>query len=97
MDVKIETGWKEILQQSLTNPILKILYIYKNRKIPGKDHLSPGNCIFNAFNTTPFDKVKVVILGQDPYHGQGRLMDFVFRFLMAFHPAFTDQYLQRAS
>src|ERR1700749_867475 len=70
MDVKIEESWKEALRQEFTKPyFLQIVTLLKNEKISGKIVYPPGGLIFNAFNTTPFDKVKVVIIGQDPYHG----------------------------
>ena len=47
-------------------------YFYQNRKGAGKTIYPPGQLIFNAFNTTPFNLVKVVLLGQDPYHGYGQ-------------------------
>lgn len=75
MDVKIEPGWKEVLKQEFQKPyFLQIATFLKAEKLDGKIIYPPGSLIFNAFNTTPFDKVKVVILGQDPYHGLGRRM-----------------------
>jgi uracil-DNA glycosylase len=73
MDVKIEEGWKEILKQEFTRPyFLQIVTFLRTEKMAGKTIYPPGSLIFNAFNTTPFDKVKVVLLGQDPYHGKGQ-------------------------
>ena len=73
MDVKIEEGWKEILKQEFTRPyFLQIATFLRTEKMAGKTIYPPGSLIFNAFNTTPFDKVKVVLLGQDPYHGKGQ-------------------------
>jgi uracil-DNA glycosylase len=73
MDVKIEAGWKEILKQEFSKPyFLQIVTFLKMEKLAGKIIYPPGSLMFNAFNTTPFDKVKVVILGQDPYHGPGQ-------------------------
>src|SRR5882757_10259332 len=73
MDVKIEESWKEVLKQEFTKPyFLQIATHLKSEKLSGKTIYPPGSLIFNAFNTTPFDKVKVVILGQDPYHGPGQ-------------------------
>jgi len=73
MDVKIEPGWKEILKQEFTKDyFLQIVHFLKTEKAAGKTIYPPGQLIFNAFNTTPFDHVKVVILGQDPYHGPGQ-------------------------
>ena len=73
MDVKIEPSWKEVLKQEFSKPyFLQIVTFLKTEKLAGKTIYPPGPLIFNAFNTTPFDKVKVVFLGQDPYHGPGQ-------------------------
>lgn len=70
MDVKIETQWKEKLSGEFDKEyfagLVKFLHA---EKAAGKTIYPPGGLIFNAFALTPFDKVKVVILGQDPYHG----------------------------
>jgi uracil-DNA glycosylase len=73
MDVKIEDSWKETLSQEFKKPyFLQIATHLKTEKLGGKTIYPPGGLIFNAFNTTSFDKTKVVILGQDPYHGPGQ-------------------------
>jgi uracil-DNA glycosylase len=73
MDVKIEESWKEVLHQEFSKTYFQqIVTFLKVEKAQNKIIYPPGNFIFNAFNTTPFDKVKVVLLGQDPYHGQGQ-------------------------
>src|SRR5258705_10612394 len=73
MDVKIEESWKEVLKQEFAKPyFLQIGTHLKSEKVYGKTIYPPGSLIFNAFNTTPFDKLKAVILGQDPYHGPGQ-------------------------
>jgi uracil-DNA glycosylase len=73
MDVKIEAGWKELLRQEFTKPyFLQIVGFLKMEKLAGKTIYPPGPLIFNAFNCTPPSNVKVVILGQDPYHGPGQ-------------------------
>lgn len=70
MDVKIEPGWKELLKEEFNKPYFKQIALHlKTEKSQGKIIYPPGSQIFNAFDTTPIDKVKVVILGQDPYHG----------------------------
>jgi uracil-DNA glycosylase len=70
MDVKIAPSWKSILQQEFNAPYFEqIAHHIKTEKSQGKIIYPPGSQIFHAFNTTPFEKVKVVILGQDPYHG----------------------------
>ncbi|MBL7736626.1 MAG: uracil-DNA glycosylase [Chitinophagaceae bacterium] len=73
MDVKIEESWKTILNNEFTKPyFLEAVSFLKAEKALHKTIFPPGSLIFNAFNTTPFDKVKVVLLGQDPYHGKGQ-------------------------
>ena len=73
MDVKMEASWKKELKQEFTKPYFQqVVTFLKTEKAAGKTIYPPGNLIFNAFNITPFDNVKVVILGQDPYHGAGQ-------------------------
>jgi uracil-DNA glycosylase len=73
MDVKIEDSWKDVLKQEFKKDyFLQITTFLKNEKISGQAIYPPGGLIFNAFNTTPFNNVKLVLLGQDPYHGQGQ-------------------------
>ena len=73
MDVKMEASWKEVLKNEFTKPYFQqIVTFLKTEQAAGKIIYPPGSLIFNAFNQTPFTKLKVVILGQDPYHGQGQ-------------------------
>ncbi|MGZ8540335.1 MAG: uracil-DNA glycosylase [Chitinophagaceae bacterium] len=70
MEVKIEDSWKEILHDEFDKAYFQHIPLHlKTEKSQGKTIYPPGGFIFNAFNTTPFDKIKVVIIGQDPYHG----------------------------
>lgn len=70
MDVKIEASWKEKLKDEFKKPYFENIVTHlKTEKQLKKTIYPPGPEIFNAFNKTPFDKVKVLILGQDPYHG----------------------------
>ncbi|WP_153796225.1 uracil-DNA glycosylase [Foetidibacter luteolus] len=79
MDVKIEPGWKEALQQEFSKPYFEqVVAFLKIEKSQGKIIYPPGPLIFNAFEQTPFNKVKVVLLGQDPYHGKGQAMGLSF-------------------
>jgi len=79
MDVKIEASWKEILKSEFSKPYFQQIVLHiKTEKLQGKIIYPPGSFIFNAFNSTPFDKVKVVILGQDPYHGPGQAHGLCF-------------------
>lgn len=73
MDVRIEESWKRELSAEFEKPYFKaIAEELHRRKNAGEIIYPPGSLIFNAFNLTPFDKVKVVIIGQDPYHNQGQ-------------------------
>lgn len=73
MDVKIEPSWKAVLKHEFTKPyFLQVATHLKTEKASGTTVYPPGQLIFNAFNTTPFNEVKVVILGQDPYHNPGQ-------------------------
>ena len=79
MDVKIEPAWKEVLQNEFTKPYFQQFAGYlKIEKSQGKVIYPPGSLIFNAFDKTPFNKVRVVILGQDPYHGAGQAHGLCF-------------------
>jgi uracil-DNA glycosylase len=79
MDVKIESSWKEILHGEFDKPYFQHIPLHlKTEKSQGKIIYPPGGFIFNAFNTTPFDKIKVVIIGQDPYHGPGQAHGLCF-------------------
>src|SRR5829696_10320445 len=66
----MESSWKEALEDEFKKPYFKqIVDHLKTEKEQGKTIYPPGSLIFNAFNKTPFPAVKVVLLGQDPYHG----------------------------
>lgn len=79
MDVKIEESWKEILKDEFAKPYFQNIVLHlKTEKQQGKTIYPPGSLIFNAFNTTPIDQVKVVILGQDPYHGPNQAHGLCF-------------------
>ena len=78
-NVKIEESWKRALDEEFTQPYFQSLATFlKTQKAAGKKIYPPGSLIFNAFNTTPFEDVKVVILGQDPYHNPGEAMGLSF-------------------
>jgi uracil-DNA glycosylase len=73
MEVKIEKTWAEILRNEFEKDYFKSIASYLKQEIVSGITIYPkGSFIFKAFDTTPFDKVKVVILGQDPYHGEGQ-------------------------
>ena len=73
MDVRIESSWKSILAEEFEKPyFISLAGTLHREKKSGKVIYPPGPLIFNAFNLTPFDRVKVVIIGQDPYHNPGQ-------------------------
>jgi uracil-DNA glycosylase len=73
MDVAIETTWKEELKEEFDKPYFgNVVGFLKEEKGAGKTIYPPRALIFNAFNCTPFKNVKVVIIGQDPYHNPGQ-------------------------
>ena len=79
MKVRIEDSWKKILEPEFRKPYFRqITEHIKTEKLQGKVIYPPGPMIFNAFEKTPVDKVKVVIIGQDPYHGKGQAMGLSF-------------------
>ena len=73
MDVKIEQSWKEALAGEFGKPYFaELVNFLRQEKAAGKVIYPPGSQIFRAFDLTPVQNVKVVILGQDPYHGPGQ-------------------------
>lgn len=79
MDVRIEDSWKQALAGEFDKPYFKGLVDFLHaEKAAGQVIYPPGNKIFRAFELTPLDKVKVVILGQDPYHNPGEAMGLSF-------------------
>ena len=78
-NVQIEESWKQALQAEFDKPYFKELSAFLHaEKQTGKIIYPKGQHIFNAYNTTPFHKVKVVIIGQDPYHGEGQAHGLCF-------------------
>ena len=77
--VKLEAGWKATLQAEFEQPYMhKLGDFLRAEKAAGKMIFPPGPLIFNALNSTPLAQVKVVILGQDPYHGPGQAHGLCF-------------------
>ena len=77
--IKLEPSWKERIGDYLTRPDMKSLSDFlRNEKHAGKVLYPPGPEIFAAFDHTPFDAVRVVILGQDPYHGPNQAHGLCF-------------------
>lgn len=78
MDVKIEQSWKNRLQPEFEKPYFKTLTDFVRAEYQTKTIFPPAKLIFNAFDSCSFDAVKVVILGQDPYHGPGQAHGLCF-------------------
>ncbi len=79
MDVKIEQSWKDALAPEFEKPYFASLVRFLHgEKAAGKTIYPPGSQIFKAFELTPLPSVKVVLLGQDPYHGPGQAMGLSF-------------------
>lgn len=79
MDVKIEQSWKEVLASEFEKDYFtRLTQFVKEEYNGGTPIYPPAKLIFNAFDHCPFDKVKVVILGQDPYHGAGQANGLCF-------------------
>ncbi|MBU1200011.1 uracil-DNA glycosylase [Patescibacteria group bacterium] len=81
MNVKIEPSWKKVLQPEFKKPYFKKLTDFVKKEYNSNTVYPPPKFIFNAFNSTPFNKVKVVILGQDPYHGPNQAHGLSFSVL----------------
>ena len=78
MDVRIEQSWKQRLQTEFAKPYCEHLTQFVRTEYQTRTIYPPARLIFNAFNLCPFDKVKVVIIGQDPYHGAGQAHGLCF-------------------
>jgi len=78
MDVKIDTSWKEVLAQEFEKDYFKKLSAFVHEEYRTHKIYPPAKLVFNAFDQCPFDQVKVVILGQDPYHGPGQAHGLCF-------------------
>jgi uracil-DNA glycosylase len=74
----IEEGWKEVLMEEFQSPYFSALKEFLVEEKKRYTIYPPGKLIFSAFQHTPFDRVKVVILGQDPYHGKGQAHGLCF-------------------
>ncbi len=78
MDVKIENSWKQQLENEFQLPYFSNLIQFVKQEYQTQTIYPPGKFIFNAFDQCPFEKVKVVILGQDPYHEPGQAHGLCF-------------------
>ncbi len=78
MDVRIAQDWKEILSEEFSKPYFKELVEFVRAEYAAGEVFPKGRDIFRAFDKCPFDKLKVVIIGQDPYHGVGQANGLCF-------------------
>jgi uracil-DNA glycosylase len=78
MEVKMESSWKEALKEEFEKPYFSDLTAFVKNEYAAETVYPAPKFIFRAFELTPFDKVKVVILGQDPYHGPGQANGLCF-------------------
>ena len=78
MNVQIEESWKIRLEPEFEKDYFRTLTNFVREEYSQYPIYPPGKLIFNAFNLCPFDKVKVVIIGQDPYHGPGQAHGLCF-------------------
>lgn len=78
MKVQIEESWRERLQEEFDKPYFEQLTAFVRQEYMQRVVYPPGKLIFNAFNLCPFHRVKVVLIGQDPYHGPGQAQGLCF-------------------
>lgn len=79
MDVQIANSWKERLADEFAKPYFQQVVLHlKTERAAGQTIYPPGSLIFNAFGLTSFEALKVVVIGQDPYHGPGQAMGLSF-------------------
>lgn len=78
MDVRIHESWKKLLQEEFNKPYFEELTVFVKKEYGSKTVFPPPKDIFKAFDLCPFENVKVVILGQDPYHGPGQAHGLCF-------------------
>ncbi len=78
MEVKIEPSWKAVLADEFEKPYFSLLTNFVKKEYQSTRCYPPAHLIFNAFDLCPFESVKVVIIGQDPYHGPGQAHGLCF-------------------
>lgn len=78
MNIKIDTTWKKVLKEEFEKPYFTQLAEFVKTEYKKQQVFPPGKHIFRAFDETPFPDVKVVIIGQDPYHGLGQAHGLCF-------------------
>ena len=78
MDIKIENSWKQLLEKEFQKQYFKDLVHFLKNEYSKKTIYPPGKLIFKSFNNCPFNELKVVIIGQDPYHGYNQANGLCF-------------------
>lgn len=78
MNVRIDESWRQVLQPEFDKPYFEVLTTFVRHEYQAKQIFPPSKLIFNAFDSCPFDRVKVVIIGQDPYHDVGQAHGLCF-------------------
>lgn len=78
MNINIEESWKNLLKSEFEKPYFSSLINFVKQEYKEHTCYPKGKNIFKSFELTPFDQVKVVLLGQDPYHGEGQAMGLCF-------------------
>ncbi|MCQ2333034.1 MAG: uracil-DNA glycosylase [Paludibacteraceae bacterium] len=78
MNVRIEDSWREVLQTEFDKPYFELLTSFVKHEYQTAQCFPPARLIFNAFDSCPFNKVRVVIIGQDPYHEPGQAHGLCF-------------------
>lgn len=96
MSITLEKSWKEVLEQEFSKPYMDKLRAFLKQEQAQYQVFPPNKLIFNAFEHTPFDQVKVVILGQDPYHniGQAHGLSFSVQPGIAIPPSLRNMYIE---
>lgn len=78
MQVQIHPSWEKVLKTEFSSPYFQDLIAFVKKEYKNNRCFPPGSQIFNAFDSCPFEQVKVVLLGQDPYHGPGQAHGLCF-------------------
>ena len=78
MNVRIDSSWQRVLQAEFDKPYFELLTQYVREQYKTRRCFPPAGLIFNAFDSCPFDRVRIVIIGQDPYHEEGQAMGLCF-------------------
>ncbi|MBE8714029.1 uracil-DNA glycosylase [Sphingobacterium hungaricum] len=96
MGNRYHESWEEILKKQFDQPYMQALSTFVQNERKANLVFPPSNLVFNAFNLTPFDEIKVVILGQDPYHndGQAHGLSFSVPDGMQIPPSLRNMYLE---